>query len=90
MQTTKLIIVTPLAIAVLAGVTYVMLNQQTDTQLLNEAGYRDISSEELNSMMANKDFILVNTHIPYEGEIDGTDIFIPYNEISENLQTSSR
>jgi rhodanese-related sulfurtransferase len=24
-------------------------------------------------------------HIPYEGEIEGTDLFIPYNEIEQNV-----
>lgn len=35
--------------------------------------------------MANKDFSLINTHIPYEGELPQTDAFVPYNEIEANL-----
>ncbi|MBI1879178.1 MAG: rhodanese-like domain-containing protein [Chloroflexi bacterium] len=51
----------------------------------NAAGYIDISVEQLKSALAKKDFFLVNTHIPYEGELPQTDAFIPYNEIEANL-----
>jgi rhodanese-related sulfurtransferase len=33
-------------------------------------------------MMRSKDFPLINVHIPYEGELEDTDLFIPYNEIT--------
>jgi rhodanese-related sulfurtransferase len=35
--------------------------------------------------MEEKSFPLVNVHIPYEGEIEETDLFIPFNEIEQNL-----
>ncbi|MBI2830242.1 MAG: rhodanese-like domain-containing protein [Chloroflexi bacterium] len=48
--------------------------------------YRVISVSQLNLMLDNrKDFLQVNVHIPYAGEIKGTDLFIPYNEIEQNL-----
>ena len=36
-------------------------------------------------MLANKDFTFVNVHIPFEGDIQGTDLSIAYNEIEKNL-----
>ncbi len=47
--------------------------------------YRDISPPQLKSMLDSKDFLFVNVHIPYEGEVPNTDLFIPYNEIDQNL-----
>lgn len=51
----------------------------------NAQGYIDVSVEQLKPALANKDFSLVNVHIPYEGELPQTDAFIPYNEIEANL-----
>lgn len=42
---------------------------------------RMITVGELHTMLQNKDFTLINVHIPYEGEIPGTNTHIPYNEI---------
>lgn len=47
--------------------------------------YTDVSVAELNTMLQSKDFTFVNVHIPFEGDIAGTDLTIPYNEISQNL-----
>jgi len=41
--------------------------------------------EQLAEMLEDKDLVLVNVHIPYEGEIPQTDLFIPFNEIADRL-----
>jgi rhodanese-related sulfurtransferase len=50
-----------------------------------EGKYTDISPLVLKSMMKAKNFYLINVHIPYAGEIPGTDMFIPYTEIGQKI-----
>ncbi len=47
--------------------------------------YTDVSVAELQTMLENKDFAFVNTHIPFEGDIPNTDLTIPFDEIDQNL-----
>jgi len=49
-----------------------------------KSGYKNVSVDQFIRMIDNKDFILINTHIPYEGEIPGTDRLIPFNEIDQH------
>ncbi len=48
--------------------------------------YVDVSPQDLSSMLERKDFLFVNVHIPYAGEIEGTDLFVPYDEIGDRFQ----
>ncbi len=70
-----------LALAACAG------GNQTTSRIptKNADGYVDINVDQLAQMLENKDFILVNVHIPYEGELPNTDLFIPFNAIADNL-----
>ncbi len=45
----------------------------------------NVTPAELKTMLDAKDFFFVNVHIPYEGEIPGTDAFIPFNEVQARL-----
>ena len=44
-----------------------------------------LAPQELDRMVSEGDVFLVNTHVPYEGELPGTDAFIPYTEIASRL-----
>jgi rhodanese-related sulfurtransferase len=58
------------------------LNSGSDSK----GSYQNMSVRELQSMFENKDFVFVNVHIPFEGDIPNTDLSIPYNEIEQNLE----
>ncbi|HIA02064.1 MAG TPA: rhodanese-like domain-containing protein [Myxococcales bacterium] len=44
--------------------------------------YQTMSVVELHAQMTQKDFLLINVHVPNEGEIDGTDEHIIYTNTS--------
>ena len=45
--------------------------------------YINVSPQELDAMLKSKDFVFVNVHIPFAGDIANTDLSIPYDQISE-------
>ena len=47
--------------------------------------YTDVDAAGRASTLETEDFLFINVHIPYEGEIEGTDLFVPYDEIDLNL-----
>ena len=50
----------------------------------NADGYADIDVEQLAGMLDDEGLTLINVHIPYEGEIPETDLFIPFDEITDH------
>lgn len=60
----------------------------TETVNVEGGSYTNVNAEELNAMLKNKDFVLVNVHIPFAGNIADTDLSIPYNQISEPTNLS--
>ncbi len=47
----------------------------------NTYGYKQVSPDQLKVMLENKDFDLINVHIPYQGEIPKTDANIAFNRV---------
>lgn len=49
--------------------------------------YKNVSADELNTLLKDKDFVLINVHTPFAGNIADTDLSIPYDQIGkpENL-----
>lgn len=48
-----------------------------------KTSYTNINSDQLNQMLQNKDFFLLDVHIPEQKHIEKTDEFIPYTEIEK-------
>lgn len=51
------------------------------TQEADELSYEQITAASLASMLPTKDFFLLDVHIPEQEHIEGTDAFIPYNDL---------
>lgn len=47
--------------------------------------YRDIIVPELQAMLENENFTMINVHIPFAGDLPGTDASIRYDEITSHL-----
>jgi rhodanese-related sulfurtransferase len=60
-----------------------MGNLMSDGWSMDKKTYENVSVDQFVSMMSQKDFILINVHIPYQGEIAGTNLFIPFNALDQ-------
>jgi len=47
--------------------------------------YRKLTPAEMKVMLERKDFLFLNAHIPYEGEIDKTDASIPFDKVDQQI-----
>lgn len=63
---------------IIGFIGYIIFN----TWSMDNKSYGDISVDQLEKLMDQKDFTLINVHIPYQGEIDNTDLLIPFNAIN--------
>lgn len=48
------------------------------------ANYRTMAIDQVAELTDDPTVTLINVHIPYAGEIPGTDAFIPFNQIKDN------
>jgi len=51
----------------------------------NKFGFIDLSVEQLAKSMKSKSFTLINVHIPDLGSLPNTDMSIPFDQITRNL-----
>ncbi|NOY77800.1 MAG: hypothetical protein GXO76_08020 [Calditrichaeota bacterium] len=49
------------------------------------AVFHKLSAKQLAAQLKEKNFLLVNVHIPYAGELPQTDFFVPYDQIKQNI-----
>jgi rhodanese-related sulfurtransferase len=56
---------------------------ETSPGATSPPAYTDVSPSELATMLEDKDFVFINTHVPYEGEIEQTDLFLQYDQAAE-------
>ena len=56
--------------------------EQEESQV-DQLGYININPDDLRDMLQTpkSNFLFINTHVPYQGEIANTDNFIPFDEI---------
>lgn len=81
----KKLILLFLSVVVLVGCQSKSVTGETVT--VTGGSYQNVAPAELNTMLKSKDFVFVNVHIPFAGNIADTDLSIPYDQIttSENL-----
>ena len=81
----KAIIVGIVALFLAVTGIYFANNAQSPTQDTEEvkSEFTSITSGELESMLANKDFVLIDVHTPEQRHIPGTDFMAPYNEVEK-------
>ena len=53
-----------------------------ETVTVTGGSYQNITPDELNTMLKDKDFVFINVHIPFAGNISNTDLSIPYDQVS--------
>ncbi|OGN94167.1 MAG: hypothetical protein A2Y88_04025 [Chloroflexi bacterium RBG_13_48_10] len=88
---TRLVAVSMLIVILLLAACSSTATSQPTTDIVGKhvavdgGPYTDVSVAELQTMLENKDFTFINVHVPFEGDIPGTDLSIPYDQIEQNL-----
>jgi rhodanese-related sulfurtransferase len=52
---------------------------------VGDSSYNNVTPQELNTMLEDKDFVLINVHIPFAGNIPGTDQSIAFDVFEQDL-----
>jgi rhodanese-related sulfurtransferase len=78
----KKLIIILLSVIILAGCQSKPVTGETVTTA--DGTYQNITFNELNVMLKDKDFVLVNVHIPFAGDIPETDLSIPFDQVTDS------
>jgi rhodanese-related sulfurtransferase len=57
-------------------------SQGNPTAQSAQSNWTNVSANQLAEMLQHKDFTLLNVKTPYSNEIDGTDLYIPYDQLT--------
>ncbi|HEX6269392.1 MAG TPA: rhodanese-like domain-containing protein [Anaerolineales bacterium] len=72
-----------LSVVILAGCQSKPVTGKTVT--VTGGSYQNVTPDELHAMLKDEDFVFINVHIPFAGNIADTDLSIPYDGIEQNL-----
>jgi len=64
---------------------FTVVKGQRLPQPVNPSAYQSIFPDQLSALLQRKDFLLVNVHIPYAGQVEGTDFFVPYTDVETKV-----
>jgi rhodanese-related sulfurtransferase len=70
------------SVIILAGCQSKPVTGETVTTA--DGTYQNITFNELNVLLKDKDFVLVNVHIPFAGDIPETDLSIPFDQVTDS------
>lgn len=87
MKRTLFVLLSALLLVACSSSTALPVSGEVEGKKVPVAGgeYTDISVAGLQTMFEDKDFVFVNVHIPFEGDIPKTDLSIPFDKIDQNL-----
>lgn len=84
----KLVLLAVILLAVLTACQGKPAQVTGETITAEGGSYTNVAADELSVMLKNKDFVFVNVHIPFAGNIAGTDLSIAYDQIADPANLS--
>lgn len=83
MKSSKYIMITLIVLGL--GALVYLNKAKTNASNTDELGFNSVNAVEFSKLTENDDAFLLDVHIPEQSHIPGTDAFIPYNELEENV-----